>query len=127
MRNNIKKLRKTGFALIILFAALVLFLVTNPQSVPSYLLIVPFILLYILFLDIFNTLLMRNIRSLNSKSNRKRLYLAGTIAALPVILLALQSIGQLTARDAITLVVLIFVLGFYVNRVSFGDDPAKHS
>jgi hypothetical protein len=38
------------------------------------------------------------------------------VAALPVILMALQSIGQLTIRDTITLAI-IFVAGyFYISR-----------
>lgn len=56
------------------------------------------------------------------KGDRKRISLAAVLSALPVILLALQSIGQLTLRDVVTLVILITLLGFYVSRLSFNKN-----
>jgi len=97
---------------------LLIILSTNPQSSPVVVLIIPFILLYILFFSIVSGLLRKNIRTLQDKHSRARRSLAAVIAALPVILLALQSIGQLTIRDAVTLLIMAVVLGFYVTRIS---------
>ena len=56
---------------------------------------------------------------LSGPKNRKRSTLAAIIAGLPVTLFVLQSIGQLTLRDTITLIILTFILCFYVARFSF--------
>jgi uncharacterized membrane protein YhaH (DUF805 family) len=121
---KLKYIRKLAVVIIIFILGLILFTATNPQSAPAALLIVPFIFLYVVFLFLFNAVLRRNIRSLRDNNRRKRLAIAGTIAALPVIILALQSIGQLTTRDVVTLVILIVVLGFYVTRISFTKNTS---
>lgn len=123
---DMKTTRRTVILIIGFILALMLFTLTNPQSAPAAILIVPFILLYILFLYLFNVTLKRNVKALTSSANRrKRLSIAGILAALPVMLLALQSIGQLTVRDVITLVILISILGFYVTRISFTKNQSS--
>ncbi len=120
-----KTIRKGAIVIILFILGLMLFTLTNPQSAPAVILVVPFILLYVLFLYTFNVILKRNIKSLSTRENRrKRVSIAAIIAALPVMLLALQSIGQLTTRDVITIVILITVLGFYITRISFTKNQS---
>jgi hypothetical protein len=100
-----------GFCLI----ALILFTVTNPSHVPPAVLVVGFMVLFGIFFSGFR--LIGRISGL--KARLRPLQYNGLIigaAALPVMLLALQSIGQLTIRDTFTLAI-IFVAGyFYISR-----------
>jgi len=45
-----------------------------------------------------------------------------SLSLLPVMLLALQSIGQLTPRDVITLIILFLAGYFYVTRLYLGGN-----
>jgi hypothetical protein len=100
-----------GFGL----AALILFSLTNPGHVPPAVLVVGFFVLFGIFYS--GLRLIGRVTGLQGRLRRLQynaLLIGG--AALPVILLALQSIGQLTIRDAVTLVI-IFVAGyFYISR-----------
>ncbi len=51
------------------------------------------------------------------KASRPRL-IAGLIAAFPVLLLVLQSIGQLTAWDILMVVALFIIAYFYIIKTS---------
>jgi hypothetical protein len=100
----------------------ILLLFTNPSKLPSALLIAPFILL---FLSIYVTVLevMKLMRGgdLNKivglRASRPRL-IAGLIAGFPILLLVLQSIGQLTAWDVLTVVALFIIAYFYIIKSS---------
>lgn len=90
---------------------LVFLLATDPQRLPSVLLIVPFILLFIIIAC--GVALIPGLRGLPSSRMVK---VGGTVAAVPVLLLVLQSLGQLTVRDVLAVVVLFGVAYFYMSR-----------
>lgn len=96
--------------------ALVLFLVsTRPAQLPPVLLVVPFLLLFICLF-----LLLLGLFSLKSSVNNKRSI--GTsllLAATPTVLIAFQSLGQLSWRDAITVLLIVSVVYAYLSRVVF--------
>lgn len=90
---------------------LVLFLSTDASKVPSPVLILPFIMLFIGISGM--TAILLHLQGV-SRSRSWRVGLV--IAAVPLILLILQSIGQLTVRDLLTIAVLLAVSYFYVSR-----------
>jgi hypothetical protein len=99
-----------GTCLIILC---LLFVLTEPQNLPSILLTVPFGLVFIvLFLSV------RAIATDRIKSASARLRLAVLVAALPTLLLVLRSLGQLTFRDVLTALALFGVTYFYLGRAT---------
>lgn len=92
---------------------LLLFLfTTNPQSIPSVLLIVPFVLLFIII-----TSGMPLVFSAQQLAKTKALKIGATVAAVSVLLLGLQSLGQLTLRDVFAVIVFFGVAYFYASRL----------
>lgn len=98
----------TAKLLILSAALLVVFLLsTDPAKLPSAMLIVPFLLaFFIIFLS----------AKLLLGANKQRTGLIMLVAVIGVISLALQSLGQLTIRDGVMLLILFVVGYFYVNR-----------
>jgi len=113
------------FAIIKLLAPWVLLisllLLSDPKSLPSATLIVPFMLL---FLAIYFTITEVK-RLLNGGEQgglvgvrAKSRLIAGLIACLPVLLLTLQSIGQLTVWDVLMVGGLFVIAYFYIVKSS---------
>lgn len=96
-----------------LAALLVLFISTDPAKVPSFVLVFPFLLLFTLLLNLaFILLRMRGVTVSRSMKT------GALCAAVPILLLILQSIGQLTVRDVIALAILFTLSYFYMSRLS---------
>jgi Mn2+/Fe2+ NRAMP family transporter len=94
-------------------ALLVLFFGLDPNKVLSFVLVLPFILLFaLLFVGISFVLETRGM------GNRKSMKIAALCASLPILLLVLQSIGQLTVRDVLTVVLLFALSYFYILRAT---------
>jgi hypothetical protein len=94
------------------------FSITNPSKGSSFMLIVGFLFLALTIYYIFSQLL--KILSFYGFSNGKHsrrltYYFTGLIAGL----LALQTIGELTLKDAVILTPLSLVLYFYVSYTRF--------
>lgn len=96
-----------------LYAGLGTFLLsTDPRKLPVVLVVVPFLLLFVaLFYTIW--LLLHKI------GRRRSAVIAVCLATLPVLMIVLQSINQLTIRDVVILLVLEAGLLFYITRTSF--------
>jgi hypothetical protein len=92
----------------------VLLLTTQPARLPSAVLIVPFALMFaILALTISLAIGWRH-GGMSARALR-----AGCLGAiLPILLLVLQSVGQLTMRDALTLFALFGITYFYMSKVN---------
>jgi hypothetical protein len=104
-----------------LYFVLVIFLfTTNPNSMPSIFLIVPFVLLFIANF-LMTLLILGLLRSNNNyaatRFTRPRV-MAVLIGGFPVLLLVLQSIGQLTVRDTAIACIILVLTYFYVMRTS---------
>lgn len=113
MKLNMKK--KLSLAVGICVGLLfILFLAVDPNQVPSSFLILPFLLFFLAIL--FAILLV--MYSYSATSGKKALKVAGLGASAPTLLLVLQSIGQLTVRDFLVILVLFIVSYFYVSKGS---------
>jgi hypothetical protein len=102
-------LKLTGVSSIIL---LLLLLTTDPQKLPSIALVVPFVLLFISLASGFGFLV-----GLFGVSKKSRLRFGLLAGAVPVILLVLGSLGQLTLRDVLVILALFVVAYFYMSRL----------
>lgn len=103
--------KTTKIASLCIAALALLFVSTRPNQLPSLVLIVPFLLLFLLFFVLTKWALGKL-----GTHNQSRTSLALLIAALPTLLLALQSLGQLTVRDIVMLLALFIITYFYMFR-----------
>ncbi len=100
---------------IAVLAGLLFFSFVSPTAVPLVMLVVGFIMLGVLLYGSLKILLL--ITGLNERlrvSRRRAIVLLGV--CLPLLLIMLQSIGQLTIRDIVTLGGLFVVGVFYILR-----------
>jgi hypothetical protein len=95
-----------------LLGLIILFSLTDPNRLPSFVLIVPFVLI---FVSIFTGLLI--IMSNSVLVGKRARIIAAMCASVPTALLIMQSIGQLTSRDILTIFALFMLAFFYVSRV----------
>ncbi len=92
---------------------LAVLLLTDPLDAPLVVLMMPFVLLFALIHQITMFLLQRLLPSL---SVARKNAIAIPVAFLPVALILLSSVQQLTTRDIVLLVVLLLITGFYIRR-----------
>ena len=74
---------------------------------------IPFVLLFVLLGSVIALAL-----RYRGMPFRRALRLGIVLATVPVLLLVLQSIGQLTVKDILTILILFVVSYFYIARVS---------
>lgn len=77
-------------------------------------LIAPFVLIFVALLACIVAVL----GTYEGISRSKRVRAGLVIASIPVILLVLQSLGQLTVRDVLAVFVLFGVVYFYLSRLN---------
>ena len=104
---------RTGVA----WGALLLFMALfQPSKLPVVVLILPFLLLFSAFYSLWNLLNLLRIRYFSKQTWQPSRRLGLTVCLSGVLLIVLQSLGQLTLRDVVT-VLAIVVLGYgYVAR-----------
>lgn len=96
------------------FAAFLVFvLTTQPADLPAPLLVIPFVLLFLGLLFVFYVIF----KDQRVARGRGGWHLVLLLAGLPVVLLALQSVGQLSWRDMATITVLFVITYIYVSRI----------
>ena len=100
------------WAAITVCALLAVMMSTSPEGVPSIILIVPLLLIYLLLT------LLSSLYFVTHMSVQKALRRGALIAVLPAFLLVLQSIGQLTVRDVSAVIILFLIGSFYFSRTS---------
>ena len=96
---------------------LLLFLTVDPNRVPSFFLMVPFALFFLVLLFA----LLYLMYDYFSSDRKKALKIASLGASAPTLLLVLQSIGQLTARDVLVILILFTVSYFYISKGSLSS------
>lgn len=115
---------------ILFFIGIVFLLTTNPKNIASILLIVPFVFF---FFSIFFAVLLL-FEGFNNDAGKKNIFrkrvmrprlVAVLTAGFPILLLILQSIGQLTVRDTITACVIFLLAYFYIAK-SAPVTPYRH-
>jgi hypothetical protein len=95
---------------------------TDARNVPSFMLIVGFIILVVNFYYLIRGLLV--LARLYGLSFRRKYQLAGSLTGLTGCLVALQSIGELNSRDVIVLLPLVligYVYSFYSKTAAAGN------
>lgn len=114
--------KKSIFVLVMYLGLLFFLLSTQPGNLPVGVLLVPVIWL---FLAMFNTVLLVFDLVVRPKqyhsAYKKRYAVAALGAGAPTLLLILNSISQLTARDV--LIVLVFTIAalLYLQRIKFNQ------
>jgi hypothetical protein len=107
---------------IIWLLLLVFMTVFDPNKLPVLLLIVPFILLFAALYSTWNTI--AAIRGEYARGSgaqpRPRKRLGCILSASAVLLLILESLGQLTIRDVVTIGAILILGYIYVLRSRFG-------
>jgi len=115
MGKNMKKYIYRVVILIILYLSGPLFLiVTNPQNLPIPFLMLPFLWL---FLVLFITILFIERLILPTLSSRKKFIIAGIFSLVPMLLMVLQSIHQLTLKDILLVIGFVIISIFYLSRL----------
>ncbi len=114
-------LKRISWLLLLYAVVLVILITTNPFNAPLLVVMVPFGLIFIALLATFNALL-KYLPFGQQWSNKKRLIIAAAAAWLPVMLLILRSIDQLTLRDGFILAVFIIALLLYISRTTFSQS-----
>lgn len=110
--------RKIGRVLILYIALAIFLFSTDPSNLPLILLLVPFLLL---FFSLFGTIYYGFALFIPATklARPKRMVIAGCLALLPVILLVLKSINQLTVRDVLIFGIFTLSLVLYLTRTHF--------
>ncbi len=114
MTELTSKLRKPKVTLavssVVLLATLIL---TEPLKLPLILLFVPFLVFFVWA----RSLSLVTLGAVYQRASiRKRKVIASTSAVVLVLVIVLQSLGQLSWRDLVIVVSLIGILGFYFNK-----------
>lgn len=96
----------------LLYLSLPLFIIlTNPRELPLLMLWVPFLLLFAILFVTTRKLMSRRL------AGKKLITVSVTVAIIPVLLVILASIGQLTARDILISFALVLGTIWYLNRL----------
>jgi hypothetical protein len=110
--------RKIGFLLLPYGLLILMLWTTNPERLAAVWLLVPFVLLFWgLWVTAYHGLHALGLKG--QKRFNRRLVLSFCLALLPTLLLVLQSINQLTVRDALLLVIFMVMLMLYLSRTNF--------
>lgn len=112
--------KETSLGLALLIAGLLFLLGTSPDKLPLLLLLVPYVITFLAIL-VLGRISFRITGFYDQLSSYKRNIILGTMAALPVLLLLLQSLRQLTIRDVLLVIALGVGLAFYLLRADFMD------
>lgn len=119
MQHYFKRLPEVTVLAATILGGLIFFSVVSPQNSPPMMLVVGFLFLLVAIYCIVRLAA----RALHLSTRLKPVPYHGLligVSLLPITLLALQSIGQLTPRDVITLAILFVAGYFYVSRM-YGD------
>ncbi|OGL39056.1 hypothetical protein A3J32_02240 [Candidatus Saccharibacteria bacterium RIFCSPLOWO2_02_FULL_46_7] len=119
---NAKSKRKLLTLVFLYFGLICFFFVTDPYKLPVSLLFVTFVwlflCLFLTFLYLINHLAKKTLLS----SRLKRYEFALMAAALPVLLLLLKSVDQLTIKDGLLLLSVYLLTVFYVSKLNINKD-----
>ena len=95
-----------------LMLSLVIFL-TDPFEAPLVILILPFALLFVSLYQLMMYLAQRLLPNMSAVRRKAAII---PLSLLPVVLLLLSSVQQLTTRDIVLIAVLLIVTGFYIRK-----------
>ena len=104
----------TAWLLLAVFLAL-----TEPAGLPVAALIIPFVLLFVALFGAWHSV--QRLRLQYAARGRPHGRLGVIICASVVLLLALQSLGQLSLRDVLTVSAIVTIGSFYMDRAGFWE------
>jgi len=96
--------------------------VTQPQKLPVLLLIVPFVLLFVALMNTWAVGVPALRRLLGKRGYAGALRLRVAVCGSLVLLIILQSLGQLTLRDMLTIGAIVVIGYLYVARSRSGEQ-----
>lgn len=111
-----RRLLRPSTHIVAVCLCLLFFMITAPKSVPSIMLIIGFVVLAVLFWNLLKIVFITTGLQVHMPAKRRRAVLL-IATSLPILLLILQSIGQLTLRDVLTIGGVCIIGAFYVGRV----------
>lgn len=117
MSLELRKFTERNVLAVLSIVALLFFLCTDPAHVPPVVLMVAFALL----LAITYCLVRLACRALRLQDRLSASQYGGvvfTATVLPVLIIAMQSLGQLSLRDGVTIALLFGIGFFYASRLS---------
>jgi len=91
---------------------------SNPNKLPVVLLILPFILLFITLYGTWS--LIRKLMSRLSQKERPRRHFGMAMCISVILFLVLQSLGQLSLRDVVTMIAIVILGYLYLGRAGVG-------
>ena len=89
----------------------------TPNKLPVVLLIVPFVLLFVACYSVWDLMLGLRVRYFARSQPPRRLGIVVCVSV--VLLLILQSLGQLTLRDVVTVAGIVLLGYLYAGRLNF--------
>lgn len=119
------KLKQQIIRTLVAWGALGVFMVLfEPSRLPVVVLIVPFLLLFLAFYNLWNTLNLLRVRYFVRQTRQPSRRLGLTVCGSAVLLIVLQSLGQLTLRDVVTVIAIVAVGYTYLSR-SLSQSPKR--
>lgn len=122
LRKNTKTmfLKKQTIYTILAWGIFGLFLIfSNPNKLPVVVLIAPFLLMFIALYS--SWILIRSVTSRFLTGDRPHRHLGLAVCVIMVLFLVLQSLGQLSLRDVVTIVAIVVVGYLYLGRTNLGS------
>jgi hypothetical protein len=109
-----KRYKKLGYLAVLLLVDGLFFSLVDPRKAHALVIIVGFGLVVVTLYVLLDLLLMI-VERVITLSTRTRRHLQDSITMLGGLLLAMQSIGQLTVKDMLAIIPLVAVLAFYLS------------
>lgn len=117
MLERLRRLPELTALPLLIIVGLLFFMLTNPERLPPVALMIGFIILGgTIYCGVRLALRATGVHDRLKRGQYRVIVVA--VTALPVLLLALQSLGQLTVRDTLTLVILVAGGALYAYRMS---------
>jgi hypothetical protein len=113
---------QTGIAWLLLFGFM---MATRPSVLPVMLLIVPFVLLFWALTSTWRLVILLRARYMAQKPSVAKNRFPTLVSVCLILLLILQSLGQLTLRDGVTVAALASLGYFYAVRVRPERDKKR--
>lgn len=116
-----KRRFRRPITLAILYAGLLVFLfITDPRKIAIGWLILPFIWLFLcLYLT---AIFLIDLTTANRQHTRRQTVVALLTAAIPTLMLLLDSVDQLTVKDILLMIGLGILTLFYANKISLKQN-----
>jgi hypothetical protein len=115
-------LRRRVVMNIVVWMSLILFTaISAPDKLPVVILIVPFVLLFMGCYGLWGILQDVRVRYFSGSRSSRRLGVAVCLSV--VLLIVLQSVGQLALRDVITVAAIVVIGYLYVGRLTIIKHP----